>query len=44
MSAVHQNTSSGLRSNTQRIVALTPTIYPPVVWATPFGLPVLPLV
>src|SRR5579862_7125922 len=41
-SAVHQNTSSGLRSNTMRVVAATPVRYPPVVCTMPLGLPVVP--
>src|SRR6478609_3922137 len=41
-SAVHQNTSSSRRSNTICVVAVTPVMYPPVVWTMPLGFPVVP--
>src|SRR5512133_1352290 len=42
MSAVHQNTSEGCRSNTQSIVSLAHSKKPPVECWTPLGLPVEP--
>src|SRR5512133_3177498 len=41
-SAVHQYTSSCLRSKTYLVVTNAPVRYPPVVWTMPLGLPVVP--
>ena len=44
ISAAHQYTSSSWMSKMSRWVEVTWVMYPPVVWAMPFGFPVVPLV